>query len=72
MALRETAMTAPLDQQGEPLGAPAPVRSSMFFRRTGKMYHILPLRHDMGFDSLTRAVNGRPGGVQGYSVIETV
>ena len=28
MALRETAMTAPLVQQGEPLGAPAPVRFS--------------------------------------------
>ena len=36
------------------------------------MYRTLPLRNDMVFDSLTRAVNGRPGEVQGYSVIEIV
>ena len=35
----------------EPLGAPAPVRLSMFLRKTGKLYHILRLftmRSSMG------------------------
>ena len=50
-------------------------RTSAFIdvsQKNRKMYRTLPLRSDMVFDSLTRAVNGRPGGVQGYSVIETV
>ena len=35
------------------VGAPAPVRLLMFLRRTGKMYHILLVRNDMVFDSLS-------------------
>ena len=31
------------------VGAPAPVRLSMFLRRTENLYHIPPLRNDMAF-----------------------